>query len=131
MKKSLLGTLVILLLLSGCKEEKIIDDNQNNQQNEVINNKNDNQELSKDAILYNYAIDIYQKKTYENYKKDNGEYQITLKELKSLGYDTSKIIDEQTQKACDENKTKIVIDTDNVRNVEYKEYPIMIEVYCN
>ena len=130
MKKSLLGTIIILTLLSGCGEKEQTEPN-NNINTPVENNQNNNQELRKDAILYNYAIDIYQKKSYEKYKNANGEYHINLKELKALGYDTTKIIDEQTKKACDEEKTKIVIDVDNVRKVEYKEYPIMIEIYCN
>lgn len=129
MKKILL-VLICLMLFVGCEKKE------NNTGNEVEEPKPEQIHLTKMELnqkLFEMGIDIYTKKSYQSFEKNSaGEYFISLDDLdKKLHYDTSLFVSETTQKPCDKLKTGVVIDIDNVRKVEYKEYPIMIELYCD
>ena len=91
--------------------------------------------LTKDEIsekLYNYGIEIYSQKKYETLEKTNGEYFISLNALDGLEYDISKFVNPGgNHESCDKEKTGVFIDIDNVRKVDYKEYPIMVSIYCD
>ena len=53
----------------------------------------------------------------------------TLKE--ELGYDISMIVNPDTHDQCNINKTGIGLDVDNLSNLEYKEEPLLIYLYCD
>jgi hypothetical protein len=122
MKKLLI--IMCLFLLVGC-----------NDNNTDKPNDNEIKYLTKDEIseeLYNYGIEIYSQKKYETLEKTNGEYFISLNALDDLEYDISKFLNPGgNHESCDKEKTGIVIDIDNVRKVDYKEYPIMVSIYCD
>ena len=122
MKKLLI--IMCLFLLVGC-----------NDNNTDKPNDNEIKYLTKDEIseeLYNYGIEIYSQKKYETLEKTDGEYFISLNTLNDLEYDISKFLNPGgSHESCDKEKTGIVIDIDNVRKVDYKEYPIMVSIYCD
>ena len=53
------------------------------------------------------------------------------KELLKLGYDISMMVNPNTHKPCDMEKTGIGVDVDNLKNYEYKEEPLLIYLYCD
>ena len=48
-----------------------------------------------------------------------------------LGYDISMMVNPNTHKPCDMEKTGIGVDVDNLKNYEYKEEPLLIYLYCD
>lgn len=82
--------------------------------------------------LTEYGKEIYKNNKYKIVEKKDGEYFLSLKIIKEeLGYDTSMIVNPDTHIPCDQEKTGISIDEDNLKNIEYKEEPILIYLYCN
>lgn len=124
MKKKII-ILLMLFLLVGC----------NNQETKPADKKDEIKYLTKDemsAKLFSYATEIYKEKSYTKVNKTNGEYFISLKDLKEkYNYDISMFLNPETHKSCDQDKTGISFDIDNVRNLEYKSDPILIMVFCD
>lgn len=123
MKKILIA--ILCLLLIGCNK---------NIKEEIKEKQDDTKYLSKiqlNEILFNYAIEIYDTKKYENFTKKDKEYFISLKELNEMKYDTSMFISPNSHKECDVENSGIIIDTENTKKVDYKKYPIMIKLFCD
>lgn len=117
MKKVLI--ILCALLLVGCDDKKEI----NEAREEAYNDMR--------TALWNYAVDIYNNKTYESFEKKDGKYYISISKLESdLGLDISMFKNELGE-VCDTNETGIYVDIDNVEDIEYKEYPILISIYCD
>ena len=83
--------------------------------------------------LWEYSVDIYTNGKYKQFSKNkDGVYFISLNDMKNkLNMDVSKFLNWDTHKPCNMDKTAAVIDVDNVKGYDYKEYPISIEIYCD
>lgn len=131
MKKVLIIICSIFLLI-GCKKQEVDNPEKPNENEEHVIDPN---YLTKEKIskqLYSYAVEIYKNETYESFDKVDGKYYVSIKELKEeYNYDTSMFVNDVSKNECDQDKTGIYIDIDNVEQVEYKEYPIMISIYCD
>ena len=130
--KKILIIICSLFLLIGCKKQEVENPEKPNENEEHVIDPN---YLTKEKIskqLYSYAIEVYENKTYESFDKVDGKYYVSIKDLKEkYNYDTSMFINDVSKNECDQDKTGIYIDIDNVEQVEYKEYPIMISMYCD
>lgn len=119
MKKVLI--VLCAFLLVGCNGNK--DEEYNEKKEEVYNDIR--------TSLWNYAVKVYEEKIYENYGKKNDKYYISIGELESdLDYDISMFKNELGE-PCDTSETGIYVDTDNVEDIVYEEYPILISIYCD
>lgn len=123
--KRVLTVFLILFLLVGC----------NNKESKPEDKKEQIKYLTKIEMnekLFGYATEIYNNKTYTKVEKTNGEYFISLKNLKEkYNYDISMFLNPTTHEKCDQEKTGVSFDIDNVRNLEYKDAPILIMIYCD
>ena len=121
-----------LLLLVGCNKKEIENPNTPNETEEHVIDPN---YLTKEKIsmqLYNYGIEVYENKLYESFDKVDGKYYVSIKDLKEkYNYDTSMFVNDVSKNECDQEKTGIYVDIANVENIEYKEYPILISIYCD
>ena len=123
--KRVLTVFLVLFLLVGC----------NNKESKPEDKKEQIKYLTKIEMnekLFGYATEIYNNKTYTKVEKTNGEYFISLKNLKEkYNYDISMFLNPTTHEKCDQEKTGVSFDIDNVRNLEYKDAPILIMIYCD
>lgn len=130
--KKILIIICSIFLLIGCKKQDVENPEKPNESGEHVIDPN---YLTKEKIskqLYSYAIEIYKNKTYESFDKVDGKYYVSIKDLKEkYNYDTSMFVNDVSKNECDQEKTGIYIDIDNVEQVEYKEYPILISIYCD
>lgn len=129
--KKILIIIMCLFMLVGCKKENINNDNSTTTTTTTKKAISNGVDLDINKALYDLGVSIYNKKEYTKYPKVDGKYYISLSKLISdYGFDGSKIISPTTKKQCDHGKTGIYFDIDNVDKREYKEYPIVLSVYC-
>ncbi|MGM9875232.1 MAG: hypothetical protein ACI32H_04865 [Bacilli bacterium] len=124
--KRVLTVFLILFLLVGCNNNKESKPEDKKEQIKYLTKMEMNEKL------FGYATEIYNSKTYTKVEKTNGEYFISLKNLKEkYNYDISMFLNPTTHEKCDQEKTGVSFDIDNVRNLEYKDAPILIMIYCD
>ena len=136
MKKILIITMCLFLMV-GCKKQPTTNDNTSTTttlpakttkyvEPDVLT------KLDINRKLYDFGIKMYTSKEYTKYPKVDGKYFISLTKMVSdYNFDDTKMIVPITKKVCDHEKTGVYFDIDNVEKVEYKEYPILIAVYCD
>lgn len=126
MKKILIITLFCLVLLSGCKKEEVKPNKTTEPEKKYLT------KMEMNIKLTEYGKKIYKNEKYKIVEKKDGIYFLSLKTLKEeLGYDISMIVNPDTHDQCDINKTGIGVDVDNLSNLEYKEEPLLIYLYCD
>lgn len=128
--------MLCLLLLVGCNKKTNVPSNNNSTTSSTTTTTTkepdvfERKDISKK--LYDFGIDLYNKKEYTKFEKVDNKYFISLSKLVSdYKFDDSKMIGTISKKPCDHEKTGIYFDIDNVDKLDYKEYPIMISVYCD
>lgn len=135
MKKLLIITMCLFLMV-GCKKQPATNDNTSTTtlpaktteyvEPDVLT------KLDINRKLYDFGVKMYTSKEYTKYPKVDGKYFISLTKMVSdYNFDDTKMIGPITKKVCDHEKTGVFFDIDNVEKVEYKEYPILIAVYCD
>jgi hypothetical protein len=128
MKKIVL--IVFLIFVVGC-EYTNPKDNTNENNSDINNVCLTEEEL--DFALFNYAVEIYTSKSYNQsqYSVSKGGYVISLKDLKEMyKKDISMFCNINTQAQCDVDKSEIFIDKENKYNNDYIEYPIIVSLEC-
>lgn len=132
--KKILIIMMCLLMMVGCKKE---DDNKTTT---TTIPSNTTKYVEPDVFtkmdinrkLYDFGVEAYKNNSYTKYSKVDGKYFISLNDMvKDFKFDDSKMISPTSKKACDHESTGVYFDIDNVEDVEYKEYPILIAVYCD
>lgn len=135
MKKILIITMCLFLMV-GCKKQPATNDNTSTTTQPVKTTKYVEPDvltkLDINRKLYDFGVKMYTSKEYTKYPKVDGKYFISLTKMVSdYNFDDTKMIGPITKKVCDHEKTGVYFDIDNVEKVEYKEYPILIAVYCD
>lgn len=135
MKKILIITMCLFLMV-GCKKQPATNDNTSTTTQPVKTIKYVEPDvltkLDINRKLYDFGVKMYTSKEYTKYPKVDGKYFISLTKMVSdYNFDDTKMIGPITKKVCDHEKTGVYFDIDNVEKVEYKEYPILIAVYCD
>ena len=134
MKKILIITMCLFLMV-GCKKQPATNDNTSTTTQPAKTTKYVEPDvltkLDINRKLYDFGVKMYTSKEYTKYPKVDGKYFISLTKMVSdYNFDDTKMIGPITKKVCDHEKTGVYFDIDNVEKVEYKEYPILIAVYC-
>ena len=135
MKKILIITMCLFLMV-GCKKQPATNDNTSTTTQSAKTTKYVEPDvltkLDINRKLYDFGVKMYTSKEYTKYPKVDGKYFISLTKMVSdYNFDDTKMIGPITKKVCDHEKTGVYFDIDNVEKVEYKEYPILIAVYCD
>lgn len=135
MKKILIITMCLFLMV-GCKKQPATNDNTSTTTQHAKTTKYVEPDvltkLDINRKLYDFGVKMYTSKEYTKYPKVDGKYFISLTKMVSdYNFDDTKMIGPITKKVCDHEKTGVYFDIDNVEKVEYKEYPILIAVYCD
>ena len=135
MKKILIITMYLFLMV-GCKKQPATNDNTSTTTQPAKTTKYVEPDvltkLDINRKLYDFGVKMYTSKEYTKYPKVDGKYFISLTKMVSdYNFDDTKMIGPITKKVCDHEKTGVYFDIDNVEKVEYKEYPILIAVYCD
>lgn len=135
MKKILIITMCLFLMV-GCKKQPATNDNTSTPTQPAKTTKYVEPDvltkLDINRKLYDFGVKMYTSKEYTKYPKVDGKYFISLTKMVSdYNFDDTKMIGPITKKVCDHEKTGVYFDIDNVEKVEYKEYPILIAVYCD
>ena len=135
MKKILIITMCLFLMV-GCKKQPATNDNTSKTTQPAKTTKYVEPDvltkLDINRKLYDFGVKMYTSKEYTKYPKVDGKYFISLTKMVSdYNFDDTKMIGPITKKVCDHEKTGVYFDIDNVEKVEYKEYPILIAVYCD
>lgn len=135
MKKILIITMCLFLMV-GCKKQPATNDNPSTTTQPAKTTKYVEPDvltkLDINRKLYDFGVKMYTSKEYTKYPKVDGKYFISLTKMVSdYNFDDTKMIGPITKKVCDHEKTGVYFDIDNVEKVEYKEYPILIAVYCD
>lgn len=135
MKKILIITMCLFLMV-GCKKQPATNDNTSTTTQPAKTTKYVEPgvltKLDINRKLYDFGVKMYTSKEYTKYPKVDGKYFISLTKMVSdYNFDDTKMIGPITKKVCDHEKTGVYFDIDNVEKVEYKEYPILIAVYCD
>lgn len=135
MKKILIITMCLFLMV-GCKKQPATNDNTSTTTQPAKTTKYVEPDvltkLDINRKLYDFGVKMYTSKEYTKYPKVDGKYFISLAKMVSdYNFDDTKMIGPITKKVCDHEKTGVYFDIDNVEKVEYKEYPILIAVYCD
>lgn len=126
MKKIFTILLVCLFVLTGCKKDETKPNETKKPEIKYLT------KMEMNIKLTEYGKEIYKNKKYKIVEKKDGIYFLSLKTLKEeLGYDISMIVNPDTHDQCDINKTGIGVDVDNLSNLEYKEEPLLIYLYCD
>ncbi len=127
MKKILTIALICLLILSGCKKEEVKQTETKKEEEKTYLTKTE-----MNVKLTEYGKEIYKDEKYKIVEKEDGMYFLSLNTLKDkLGYDISMFVSPNTYEACDMEKTGIGVDVDNLKNLDYKEEPLLIYLYCD
>ncbi|MBQ4263827.1 MAG: hypothetical protein IJB83_06310 [Bacilli bacterium] len=135
MKKIIRMTIIfafVFMILTSC--DNVQNNNNNNgsgQQNNTNENNNQDNYLENLSIrdkvsktLYDIGIDLFNNKKYESYKTNNETYYLNINNIKDLGYNV------EILENCENDTTGITIDPLNKEKLDYKEYPILIHVFC-
>lgn len=135
MKKILIITMCLFLMV-GCKKQPATNDNTSTTTQPAKTTKYVEPDvltkLDINRKLYDFGVKMHTSKEYTKYPKVDGKYFISLTKMVSdYNFDDTKMIGPITKKVCDHEKTGVYFDIDNVEKVEYKEYPILIAVYCD
>lgn len=135
MKKILIITMCLFLMV-GCQKQPATNDNTSTTTQPAKTTKYVEPDvltkLDINRKLYDFGVKMYTSKEYTKYPKVDGKYFISLTKMVSdYNFDDTKMIGPITKKVCDHEKTGVYFDIDNVEKVEYKEYPILIAVYCD
>ena len=135
MKKILIITMCLFLIV-GCKKQPVTNDNTSTTTQPAKTTKYVEPDvltkLDINRKLYDFGVKMYTSKEYTKYPKVDVKYFISLTKMVSYyNFDDTKMIGPITKKVCDHEKTGVYFDIDNVEKVEYKEYPILIAVYCD
>lgn len=126
MKKIFTILLVCLFVLTGCKKDETKSNETKKPEIKYLT------KMEMNIKLTEYGKEIYKNEKYKIVEKKDGIYFLSLKTLKEeLGYDISMIVNPDTHDQCDINKTGIGVDVDNLSNLEYKEEPLLIYLYCD
>ncbi len=126
MKKIFTILLVCLFVLTGCNKDETKPNETKKPEIKYLN------KMEMNIKLTEYGKEIYKNEKYKIVEKKDGIYFLSLKTLKEeLGYDISMIVNPDTHDQCDINKTGIGLDVDNLSNLEYKEEPLLIYLYCD
>lgn len=126
MKKILTITLVCLLILSGCEKQETKPNETKEPEKKYLT------KMKMNIKLTEYGKEIYKDEKYKIVEKKDGIYFLSLNTLKEkLGYDISMMVNPNTHKSCDMEKTGIGVDVDNLKNYEYREEPLLIYLYCD
>ncbi len=126
MKKIFTILLVCLFVLTGCKKDETKPNETKKPEIKYLT------KMEMNIKLTEYGKEIYKNEKYKIVEKKDGIYFLSLKTLKEeLGYDISMIVNPDTHDQCDINKTGIGVDVDNLSNLEYKEEPLLIYLYCD
>lgn len=133
--KKILTLLICLFLIVGCKKEPTTDENKSTTTTIPVTTKYTEPDIFTETDmnrkLYNFAIKLYNDKEYTKFDKKDNKYFISLTKLVSdYKFDDSKFINSKDKTACDHENTGIYFDIDNVEKINYKEYPILIAVFC-
>lgn len=122
----------VFMILTSC--DNVQNNNNNNgsgQQNNTNENNNQDNYLENLSIrdkvsktLYDIGIDLFNNKKYESYKTNNETYYLNINNIKDLGYNV------EILENCENDTTGITIDPLNKEKLNYKEYPILIHVFC-
>lgn len=136
MKKIIRMTIIfafVFMILTSCNN--VQNNNNNNgsgQQNNTNENNNQDNYLENLSIrdkvsktLYDIGIDLFNNKKYESYKTNNETYYLNINNIKDLGYNV------EILENCENDTTGITIDPLNKEKLDYKEYPILIHVFCD
>lgn len=136
MKKIIRMTIIfafVFMILTSC--DNVQNNNNNNgsgQQNNTNENNNQDNYLENLSIrdkvsktLYDIGIDLFNNKKYESYKTNNETYYLNINNIKDLGYNV------EILENCENDTTGITIDPLNKEKLDYKEYPILIHVFCD
>lgn len=126
MKKIFTILLVCLFVLTGCKKDETKPNETKKPEIKYLT------KMEMNIKLTEYGKEIYKNEKYKIVEKKDGIYFLSLKTLKEeLGYDISMMVNPDTHDQCDINKTGIGVDVDNLSNLEYKEEPLLIYLYCD
>lgn len=126
MKKIFTILLVCLFVLTGCNKDETKPNETKKPEVKYLT------KMEMNIKLTEYGKEIYKNEKYKIVEKKDGIYFLSLKTLKEkLGYDISMIVNPDTHDQCDINKTGIGVDVDNLSNLEYKEEPLLIYLYCD
>lgn len=126
MKKIFTILLVCLFVLTGCNKDETKPNETKKPEIKYLT------KMEMNIKLTEYGKEIYKNEKYKIVEKKDGIYFLSLKTLKEeLGYDISMIVNPDTHDQCDINKTGIGLDVDNLSNLEYKEEPLLIYLYCD
>lgn len=126
MKKIFTILLVCLFVLTRCKKDETKPNETKKPEIKYLT------KMEMNIKLTEYGKEIYKNEKYKIVEKKDGIYFLSLKTLKEeLGYDISMIVNPDTHDQCDINKTGIGVDVDNLSNLEYKEEPLLIYLYCD
>jgi len=110
MKKILIITLFCLILLSGCKKEETKPSETKEPEKKYLT------KMEMNIKLTEYGEKIYKDEKYKIVEKKDGIYFLSLNTLKEkLGYDISMMVNPNTHKPCDMEKTGIGVDVDNLK----------------
>lgn len=137
MKKIIRMTIIfafVFMILTSCNNVQNNNNNNNGsgQQNNTNENNNQDNYLENLSIrdkvsktLYDIGIDLFNNKKYESYKTNNETYYLNINNIKDLGYNV------EILENCENDTTGITIDPLNKEKLDYKEYPILIHVFCD
>ncbi len=126
MKKIFTILLVCLFVLTGCNKDETKPNETKKPEIKYLT------KMEMNIKLTEYGKEIYKNEKYKIVEKKDGIYFLSLKTLKEeLGYDISMIVNPDTHDQCNINKTGIGLDVDNLSNLEYKEEPLLIYLYCD
>ena len=126
MKKIFTILLVCLFVLTGCNKDETKPNETKKPEVKYLT------KMEMNIKLTEYGKEIYKNEKYKIVEKKDGIYFLSLKTLKEeLGYDISMIVNPDTHDQCDINKTGIGVDVDNLSNLEYREEPLLIYLYCD
>ncbi len=136
-KKVLVIVLICALILTGCNKNNNIDDNNTDvipNDTPEISEPEDTTIYTKTVIsvkIYEYATEIYVNGSYKTLEIVDGTYYLPLEDLmNNYNYDFTKLLKtSDTNIILNAKKSYVEYDVNNVKGLEYKEYPIVLRLY--